>query len=37
MKTKPTPENPDCNVSFWFAACPFIGIAVGSVAAMEAL
>jgi hypothetical protein len=29
MKKKPTPENSDWNISFWFAAfSPLIGVAI---------
>ena len=40
MKRNPTPENPDWNISFWFAVLsPLIGVAIGFVAAavIEAL
>ena len=34
MKRNSTPENPDWNVSFWFAALsPFMGVALGFVTA----
>ena len=30
MKRNPTPENPDWNISFWFAVLsPLIGVAIG--------
>ena len=40
MKKKPTPENSDWNISFWFAVLrPLIGVALGFAAAavIEAL
>jgi len=40
MKKKPTPENSDWNISFWFAAfSPLIGVTRGFAAAavIEAL
>jgi hypothetical protein len=40
MKRKPTPENSDWNISFWFAVLsPLIGVALGFAAAaiVEAL
>jgi len=34
MKRNSTPENPDWNLSFWFAALsPFIGVGLGFVTA----
>jgi hypothetical protein len=34
MKRNPKPENPEWNVSFWFAVLsPLIGVAIGFVAA----